>query len=103
MQCLMGRAATQEARHQKLCWHRHQEGSDQTRQNVTGGTAGPIMSPMTRNSQLRSMPAALNMQDRAPVMHANDESNSSQCSLCGNHSGYRLESHCIIQRRQTYP
>lgn len=34
---------------------------------MIGGTAGPIMRPMSRNSQLRSIPAALNMQDRPPV------------------------------------
>ena len=39
---------------------------------MTGGTAGPIISPMSRNSQFRSMPAALKMQDRAPV-HENGE------------------------------
>lgn len=42
-------------------------GAHQVRQKVTGGTAGPIISPMTRKSQFRSMPAALKMQDRAPV------------------------------------
>ena len=46
--------------------------ADQVRQNVTGGTAGPIISPMSRNSQFKSMPAALKMQDRAPV-HGNRE------------------------------
>ena len=34
---------------------------------MIGGTAGPIMRPMSRNSQLRSIPAALNMQDKPPV------------------------------------
>ena len=34
---------------------------------MTGGTAGPIISPMSRKSQFRSMPAALKMQDRTPV------------------------------------
>jgi hypothetical protein len=39
----------------------------QRRQKVIGGTAGPIMRPISRNSQLRSIPAALNIQDRPPV------------------------------------
>ncbi len=47
----------------------HKSGTEahQVRQKVTGGTAGPIISPMSRKSQFRSMPAALKMQDRAPV------------------------------------
>lgn len=37
------------------------------RANETGGTAGPISSPMSRYSQFRSMPAMWKMQDKAPV------------------------------------
>ena len=56
----------------KLKWKGKMETKDgteahQVRQKVTGGTAGPIISPISRKSQFRSMPAALKMQERAPV------------------------------------
>ena len=73
------------------------------RAKVTGGTAGPISRPISRYSQFRSMPATLKMQDRAPVMHANDEINNSQGSFCGNQSACMPNMKRITRKSRAYP